>query len=71
MERGGIPLHDVVGISCKKGATTKINAQLSSIWANGCILLTVCVFYLTYMTTPPWCGEKVMVYYYYYYYYFN
>ena len=23
MERGGIPLHDVVGINCKKGATTE------------------------------------------------
>ena len=25
----------------------KINTQLSSIWAKGCILMTVCVFYLT------------------------
>ena len=23
MERGGIPLHDAVGINCKKGATTE------------------------------------------------
>ena len=23
MERGGMPLHDVVGINCKKGATTE------------------------------------------------
>ena len=23
MERGGVPLHDVVGINCKKGATTE------------------------------------------------
>ena len=23
MERGGMPLHDAVGINCKKGATTK------------------------------------------------
>ena len=23
MERGGMPLHDEVGINCKKGATTK------------------------------------------------
>ena len=23
MERGGIPLHDVVGINCKNGATTE------------------------------------------------
>ena len=23
MERGGMPLHDVVGINCKRGTTTK------------------------------------------------
>ena len=23
MERGGTPLHDVVGVNCKKGATTE------------------------------------------------
>ena len=23
MDRGGMPLHDAVGINCKKGATTK------------------------------------------------
>ena len=23
MERGGMPLHDVFGINCKKGATTE------------------------------------------------
>ena len=23
LERGGIPLHDAVGINCKKGATTE------------------------------------------------
>ena len=23
MERGGMPLHDVVGINCKKGVTTE------------------------------------------------
>ena len=23
MERGGIPLHDAVGIDCKRGATTE------------------------------------------------
>ena len=44
MERGWMPLHDAVGINCKKGATT---AQLSSVWAKGCIFMTVCVFYLT------------------------
>ena len=47
MERGGMPLHDVVGINCKKGAVLKIKVQLSSIWAKGCVLMTVCMFYLT------------------------
>ena len=47
MERGGIPLHDKVGINCEKGATTENQAQLSSIWAKGCILMTVFVFCLT------------------------
>ena len=48
MERRGMPLHDAVGINCEKGATTENHkAQLSSIWAKGCILMTVCVFYLT------------------------
>ena len=42
MERGGMPLHDAVGINL-----LKIKAQVSSIWAKGCILMTVCVFYLT------------------------
>ena len=23
LERGGVPLHDAVGINCKKGATTE------------------------------------------------
>ena len=63
MERGGMPLHDAVGINCKKGSTIlKIKAQVSSIWAKGSILMTVCVFYLTCHTTPPWCREKVMIY---------
>ena len=47
MERGGMPLHDAVGINSKKGATTENQAEVSSIWAKGCILMTVCVFYLT------------------------
>ena len=38
MERGGMPLHDAVG---------KIKAQVSSIWAKECNLMTVRVFYLT------------------------
>ena len=42
-----MPLHDAVGINCKKGELLKIKAQVSSIWAKGCILMTVCAFYLT------------------------
>ena len=47
MERGGMPLHDAIGINCKKVQLLKIKAELSSIWAKGCILLTLCVLYLT------------------------
>ena len=48
IERGLMPLHDAVGINCKKRAQLlKIKAQVSSIWAKGCILMTVCLFYLT------------------------
>ena len=47
MERGGMPLHDAVGINCKREQLLKIKAQVSSIWTKVCILITVCVFYLT------------------------
>ena len=44
----------------------KIKAQVSSIWAKGCLLNDcVCVISLD-MTTPPWWREKMLVYYYYY-----
>ena len=44
---GGMPLHDVVGINCKKGATTENQGSaVKYIWAKGCILMSVCVFYL-------------------------
>ena len=43
MERGGIPLHDAVGMNCKKGPTSENQGQVPSIWAKGCILVTVCV----------------------------
>ena len=42
-----MPLHDAVGITLKRAQLLKIEAQVSSIWAKGCILMTVCVFYLT------------------------
>ena len=47
MERGGKPLHDDVGINSEKDATTENQGSVSSIWAKGCTLMTVCVFYLT------------------------
>ena len=43
LERGEMPLHDVVGINCKNGATPEYQGQMSSIWAKGCMLMIVCV----------------------------
>ena len=43
LQRGGMPLHDAVGINCQKGATTDFKAEMSSVWANGCVLMIVCV----------------------------
>ena len=46
MERGGLPLHDVVGINCKKGATTE--NQGSPVKSTGQVVYRDgCVFYLT------------------------
>ena len=50
LERGGMPLHDAVGINCEKGQLLKIKAQVSSIWAKGCILMIVCVCVLSDLT---------------------
>ena len=58
-----MPLHDAVGINCRKGTTTENQGSGVKHMAKGCILMTVCV--LSDMTTPPWCREKVMLYYYY------
>ena len=45
MERGGMPLHDAVGINCKKGVTSENQGSaVQCIGAKGCILMTVCVF---------------------------
>ena len=45
MERGGMPLHDAVGVNCKKGATTENQGSGVKYMGLGCILtLTVCVF---------------------------
>ena len=41
-----MPLHDLVGISVKMALLLKINAQMSSIWAEGCMFddcVCVCV----------------------------
>ena len=38
MERGGMSLHDAVGINCKRAQLLKINAQVSSIWVIVCVL---------------------------------
>ena len=43
LEWGGMPLHDVVGINCKKDASTEYKVQMSSIWAKGCMLMIMCV----------------------------
>ena len=51
--RGGMQLHDGVGINCKKGATTEIKAQEPSIRAKRCMVVDcACVIGLD-MTTPP------------------
>ena len=36
-----------LGYTVKMEQLLKIKAQMSSIWAKGCILITVRVFYLT------------------------
>ena len=43
MERGGMPLHDAVGINCKTAQLLKTKAQVSSVWAKECMLMIVCV----------------------------
>ena len=46
-----MPLHDAVGINCKRAQLLKIKAQMSSIWAKGCMLM-MCVCYLTWHDYP-------------------
>ena len=46
-ESGGMPLHDAIAINRKKGQLLKMKAEVSSIWAKGCIFMIVCVCYLT------------------------
>ena len=53
------------GITVKRAQLLKIKAQISSIWAKGCMLRIVCVCVIWFdMTTPPSWREKVKVYYY-------
>ena len=51
--RGGMPLHDGVGINRENSASTEIKVQEPSIWTKGCIVGDcACVIGLG-MTTPP------------------
>ena len=34
---------DAVGINCKRAQLLNIKAQMSRIWANGCLLIIMCV----------------------------
>ena len=61
LERGGMPLHDAVGINCK---TKPSRFQLYGLRIVDDVDDCVCVIWID-MTTPPWWMEKVMVYYYY------
>ena len=49
LERGGMPFHDAVRVNCKKGEQLKINSQVSSIRAKGC-MLNDCVWVLSDLT---------------------
>ena len=42
-ERGGMPLHDAVGINCKKVATTENQGAYVKYMAKGCMLMIVFV----------------------------
>ena len=49
-----MPLHDTVGMNCKKGATTEnqgAGVKLVCIWAKakGCMLMIVCASDLDYL----------------------
>ena len=48
-ERGGMPLHDAVGINCKKGATTenqgsRVKYMSSGVYPDDCVCVCVCVY---------------------------
>ena len=52
LEWGGMPLHDAVDQTVKRSQLLKIKAQVSSIWSKTCILMIVCVSYLTWHDYP-------------------
>ena len=54
LDMGGMPLHEAVGIIVKRAQLLNIKAQMSSIWAKGCMLLIVCV--LSDLTWLPLLG---------------
>ena len=47
LERGGIPFMMRLGQTVKRAQLLKIKVHMSSIWAKGCMLMIVCVCYLT------------------------
>ena len=49
MKRGGMPLHDVVGINCKKGATTENQGSAVKCMGYG-VYLDDCVCLLSDLT---------------------
>ena len=52
MERGGMPLHDAVGINCKKGATTENQGSVVNIYGLRGVSWWLCVCYQTWHDNP-------------------
>ena len=55
LKRGWKPLHDVVGINCKKGSTTENQSAGVKYMGKGCMSMIVCV--LSNMTSLPLLGR--------------
>ena len=54
LEKGSMPLHDAVGVNCKKGATTENQgAGAGCIWAKWCVFGDWASVFRLKMTTPP------------------
>ena len=65
MEKGGMPLHDVVGINCKKWRNYWKSRLRCQVYRLRGVSWWLCVCFIWLNTTaPPWCREKVKVYYY-------